>query len=68
MCVDYLRKDFEEIVVNVYNKVENKTVSDFDSIQLSNIARDNNEQAISCPDQIVRKIKVKRMDVLKIVK
>lgn len=40
MCVDYLRKDFEEIVVNVYNKVENKTVSDFDSIQLSNIARD----------------------------
>ena len=60
MCVYNLRTEFEKIALDVYNEKENKSVENFSSIPLSNIAKDNNGQAISCPDQIVGKIKVKK--------
>lgn len=64
MCKKSFVTDFEKIAFKVYNKVENKDVSDFDSIPLSNIVK-NNKHAIFCPDQIVGKIKVKKDGCIK---
>lgn len=58
MCVNNLRTDFEKIALNVYNEKENKRVGQFSLIPLSNIAKDNNGNAIPCPDQFVGVLKV----------
>ncbi len=60
MCAGYLRGKFEEIAITAYNINVSSSVNDFNSIALKYIASDNRGHAISCPDQIVGKIKVKK--------